>query len=122
MLFLNRGNDATIPEAEIMKRQYEWKTNDAGERELVVTDHQEKLTLTFPRGTVEPRVCRGFSHGAADVVEAFIAKVAADASGSMKAVEKRLLGGPDPSETERKLQALLDGLKAAGIDPSDLLK
>jgi len=105
-----------------MKRTYEWKTNDAGERELVVTDHQEKLSLTFPRAAVEPRVCRGFQHGAVDVTEAFIAKVAADASGSMKAVEKRLLGGPDPTEVERKLQALLDGLKAAGIDPNELLK
>lgn len=94
-----------------MKRQYEWRDGADGSRELVVTDHQEKLTLVFPRATVDPRVCRGFSHGAKDVTEAFIAKVAADASGSMKAVEKRLLGGPDPSAVEAELRAEIARLK-----------
>lgn len=85
-----------------MKRTYEWLTID-GARVFRVTDLQEKLTMEFPRESVEPRVMRNLPYGAEDSTEAYIGKVAADASGSMKAVEKRLLGGPDATATEKLL-------------------
>lgn len=95
-----------------MKRTYQWVDHDETGRTLRVIDHQEGITMEFPRSAVEPRVCRGFANGAADVTEAFIAKIAADASGSMKAVEKRLLGGPDPSAVEAELRAKIAELMA----------
>jgi len=94
-----------------MGATYEWIARE-GERILIVTNTVTKKSIELPKSRAAARI--QYRHGAQDITEFAIAKIAADCNGNLDQIRTRLITGPDIGGT---IAALRQKLIDAGIDP-----
>lgn len=98
-----------------MKTMYQW-LGESGERRLVVTNTQTREELEIPFEVAYANVANSNLYGAQSVDELYVAKVAADCSGNIETLRKRMLGEPVSSVRERELLAEADRLRAEAAE------